>query len=481
MAGFRSIHIILILSLWITAYDISDAVAQDTSKPATGSSSTATNPVPSSEPVVTEDKVDVQPGISDEQIEARLTEILQATQWFEDLNIDVQKGVVFLQGFCDTSGHRDQAVRIASRVEDTVVVVNQLQLIEPAIFDWTPAYKEMRLMLIEVIRSVPVFILALIMTFLLYFFCNALQYFARLTIGRQIDNELLRDIFLRSVWFLSLMFGIYVILRVTGMTGIATTVIGTTGAIGIVLGIAFRDIGENFLSSILISVQRPFQIGDAIEVSGIKGIVQGVTLRGTQLMTFEGYQTQIPNSVVYKNILTNLSGSGRQRIDVLLGVGYNDSLTRAQKIIMATLTEHEAILKEPEPMVLIENLATSTVNIRIYAWVDTIKFSLLKVKSALIRQMKAKLQEAGVEFPDEAREIIFPKGIPISYATPENGSTSSRPSQALPDASSQDDIHSGHTIDLSSEEDAIKQEASNRQIKTNENLMSSKDPPKQSS
>ena len=95
-----------------------------------------------------------------------------------------------------------------------------------------------------------------------------------------------------------------------------------TGLIGLILGFAFRDIAENFIASLLLSIQRPFKIDDVIEVEGRLGIVKKVTARATTLVDYDGNHIQIPNATVYKNIIKNLTAYPKMRGKVEIGIGY---------------------------------------------------------------------------------------------------------------------------------------------------------------
>jgi hypothetical protein len=88
-------------------------------------------------------------------------------------------------------------------------------------------------------------------------------------------------------------------------------------------------------------------------------------------------------------------------------------VAQAQEIVLSVLTAHEAVMTEPAPMVLVDQLASSTVNIKAYFWVNAQDFSMLKVRSVILRLVKKDLTEAGISMPDDAREVIFPHGVPI--------------------------------------------------------------------
>src|SRR5690606_22705702 len=117
-----------------------------------------------------------------------------------------------------------------------------------------------------------------------------------------------------------------IILRVFGLTQLAMTVVGGTGLIGLALGIAFRDITENFLASIFLSMHRPFETGDLVEITGETGYVQQLNVRTTILMTLDGNLVQIPTASVYKNNLRNFTTNANRRVDFAVGICYDDSI-----------------------------------------------------------------------------------------------------------------------------------------------------------
>jgi small conductance mechanosensitive channel len=201
---------------------------------------------------------------------------------------------------------------------------------------------------------------------------------------------------------------------VAGLTQVAFTVIGGTGLVGLALGIAFRDITENFLASIFLSMQRPFETGDLLEVDGVTGYVQQLNVRTTVLMTLEGNVVQVPNATVYKSKLRNYSTNCNRREDFVVGIGYGDSIPEAQEVARRVLLDHPAILADPEPAVLVDSLGQATVNLRVYFWLDGRRHSWLKVRSSTIRLVKRAFQDHGISMPDEAREIVFPEGVPVT-------------------------------------------------------------------
>ena len=202
-------------------------------------------------------------------------------------------------------------------------------------------------------------------------------------------------------------------MQAAGLTRLALTVLGGTGLAGIIVGFAFRDIAENFLASILLSARNPFRTGDLIEVAGHTGIVQNLNTRSSVLLTLDGNHVQIPNATVYKSTIKNFSSTPRRRAEFMVGIGYDSSTAKAQSLIAKVLAGHPAVLEQPEPLVLVAELGAATVNLQISYWYDSQTFAPDKINSALLRLSKNTLLEGGIELPDPAREVVFPKGVPI--------------------------------------------------------------------
>ncbi|MCA9160661.1 MAG: mechanosensitive ion channel, partial [Planctomycetales bacterium] len=358
-------------------------------------------------------KVEIEPVAEDDQIARRLTDILEATTWFENPAVRVDEGVAFLRGLTHQSDYRTWAGDLARNTQDVVAVVNRIEVTERSMWDMTPAWSELRKLGREAIQMLPLLGLAALLLIGTWFAAGWSTWLARSLLKRRVKNSLLIGVFSRAVAIPVFLLGLYLALRVSGLTQMAATVLGGTGLIGLFLGIAFRDIAENFLASILISIQRPFALGDLIEVEGNMGLVQSVTARGTLLMTPEGNHVQIPNSSIYKNIILNLTANPNMRCDFAVGIDYADPTIKAQETILKVLHEHEAVLRTPEPMVLVEELGASTVNLRVYFWINAQVHSKLKVRSSIIRLTKLAIEDAGMSMPDESREVIFPKGVPV--------------------------------------------------------------------
>ncbi len=359
------------------------------------------------------DKIQVAPGIADQQIGGRLTEILSATGRFRSLRVTVRGGVVFLDGATPSSDDRKWAGDLARNTEGVAAVMNRFTVDPPSWWDFGPALRGVRGLERSAVGAIPFLILSALIVI-------AAAMVAKLTTGAagravrgRSASPLLRDVIARGSGVLVFLGGLLVALRVAGLTTVALTVVGGTGVLGIILGIAFREISENLLASVFLSVQPPFRSGDLIQIENFTGFVQRLTVRATVLMTLDGNHVQIPNATVYKSIIRNYSSNPNRREDAIIGIGYDDVIADAQAVALKVLANHPAVLDHPEPWVLVDSLGPATVNLRVYFWLDGKAHSWLKVRSSVIRLVKRAFQDAGISMPDEAREVIFPKGVPV--------------------------------------------------------------------
>ncbi|SUO94803.1 Small-conductance mechanosensitive channel [Suttonella ornithocola] len=304
---------------------------------------------------------------ADDDIATRIREILKATDWYKNVKVSVRDGVVFLDGIAGSDEQKQWARNLAAKTQDVVAVVNRLQVDASPDWSFTPAFNEMKRLLAKFVRSLPLIVLALVIIPLAWMLAKTIYRLSQRFFNRRLRSALLADIVAKVVALPAILVALYVVLQVAGLTGIALSLLGGAGVVGIVLGFAFQDIAENFLASLLLSLRHPFSAGDTIEVAGQTGIVQSMNTRSTVLLSPEGNHIQIPNSMVFKSIIYNYSTAPARRNILSVGIGYDASISTAQQLIMSVLQAHEAVTKEPKPLVLVDELAAATVNLKIYS------------------------------------------------------------------------------------------------------------------
>lgn len=350
--------------------------------------------------------VGIVPEASDEAIAARLTGILVATGWYEEPAVTVDEGVVFLHGYVRLPAHRQWAGDLARSTQDVVAVVNHLQFIEPSIWDLSPAISGLRQLGSVALRSLPYALFSLFILALAWQLGVLVVRLLRWATRNRRKNVLLTDVFARGGGVLVFVAGLYSVFHMAGLTNIALAILGGTGLAGIALGIAFRDITENFLASLFLSAQNPFRTGDLIEVGATRGFVQSMTTRATVLMTLDGNHVQIPNATIYKSDITNLSANPNDRMEFCVMISLNDPIADVQEIGLALMTGHPAVLDDPEPWVFAEEIRNAAVLIKFSFWFDSRQINGLQLRSALIRLTKRALMEAGITIQAEQSQLL---------------------------------------------------------------------------
>ena len=358
-------------------------------------------------------RVLVSPEVPDQKIADRLRDIFVSTGWFDGVRITVRQGVVTIDGTSDSPEHRIWATELSNKLEGTVATVNRLELGAGFASTLNRAASEAERLYRRVGQTLPLIILAFGIAIATWLTSSLVARLARRALRHRVPSPLLRGVVVRAISVPVLLLGIYFVLQVAGLTGLAVTLLGGTGLVGIIVGFAFRDIAENFLASLLLSVRNPFRTGDLINVAGETGVVENLNTRSTVLLTLDGNHVQIPNATVFKSTIRNYSSTPTRRAEFLVGIGYDSQVAQAQTLISEILRQPPAVLDRPEPLVLVDELGAATVNMRVQYWFDSRTYSPAKTNSALLRQTKNALLNAGIELPDPAREVVFPKGVPL--------------------------------------------------------------------
>lgn len=202
---------------------------------------------------------------------------------------------------------------------------------------------------------------------------------------------------------------IMIALQVAGLGGIAAGVLTAAGGAAIVLGFAFQDIGKNFLAGIILAFNRPFNINDTIKIDTLFGKVKALNFRYTHIKTTDGRDIFIPNSDVLTKPVENYTADGFYRVEFVVGIGYEDDIKQAKNIIQKIIDEDQAIIHHPEHenFVIEDELAASTVNLKVFFWVQTIDYrkASLILRGIIIRRVKEALTEKGFNLPADITEL----------------------------------------------------------------------------
>jgi small conductance mechanosensitive channel len=177
----------------------------------------------------------------------------------------------------------------------------------------------------------------------------------------------------------------------------ATSFMAIIGAAGLAIGLALKDSLSNFASGVMLVMFRPFTKGNFIEAGGITGTVDEIRLVSTTLTTPDNKLITVPNSMMYTNAITNFSAKDTRRVDMVIGVGYNDDLKVAASVLKKICASHPQVLKDPGTNIFINNLGDSAVDFVVRPWVKAEDY--WGVLADILESAKVELEAAGCNIP----------------------------------------------------------------------------------
>lgn len=203
---------------------------------------------------------------------------------------------------------------------------------------------------------------------------------------------------------------ILISLYVLGLNDFTTNVLASAGVLTLVIGFAFKDIGENFLAGIILAFKSPFRINDLIESGSIYGYVKDINIRETIIKTPDGKDVFLPNSIILKTPLFNYTIDGFLRYEFVLGLDYGDDISSGIKTILATINKIDGVLKgDKKTAVVIDELATNSINLKILFWIDTFQSTSRtfhqSIRSQVINEVVDELTKKGFHLPANILEI----------------------------------------------------------------------------
>lgn len=212
-------------------------------------------------------------------------------------------------------------------------------------------------------------------------------------------------LFLNIITVLGIAVGLIVVLGTLGVNvaGLAASI----GLTGIVIGFALKDVLENLMAGTLLLIERPFNIGDAIQVGDFSGTVTDVVVRATTIRTFDGVEVVIPNKTIYTSAITNYSTYPVRRRELLLQVGYGEDLTRVTEAVLAGAKVAPGVAKDPAPSVWLSAFGGGAIDLTVHFWVDTTTRELLETHSDVLAAIQAAVNREGLDVAPASTHTVF--------------------------------------------------------------------------
>lgn len=208
---------------------------------------------------------------------------------------------------------------------------------------------------------------------------------------------------------------VLVLLSVAAVLGINTTAfIAVLGAAGLAVALAFQSTLANFAAGVMLLTFRPFKAGDFVEAAGVAGSVRQIGVFMSTLATPDNVEIIVPNSEISGAIIKNYSANETRRLDLVMGVSYDDDLNLAVDTMRRVLEADARVLADPAPVIAVNELADSSVNLVVRPWVKSADY--WTARWDLTKALKETLERAGCTIPYPQQDVHVIQGTPVAAA-----------------------------------------------------------------
>ena len=341
---------------------------------------------------------------SDRRIERRLTATFESLESLAGVRVAVSTGVVKLTGEVMSSDASELAGALARQIEGVTAVDNEIVESHSLQQRMSLVAEEIEDRAWDALRFLPLLAVALAVL-ALFVLAARLIGRAERAFGWLTRNVFLQDLARQAAQGAVFVLGLLLALEIMDATAVVGAVLGAAGLVGLAIGFAFRDLVENYIASILLSLRQPFAPNDHVIIEGHEGKVVRLTSRATILLSFDGNHIRLPNAMVFKAAIVNYSRKPERRFEFVVGLGVDENLAAAQDLAVSVLEGMEGVIDVPPPFVLVEALGDSNVALRLYGWVDQTRSDFGRVRSEAVRLVKNAFDAEGFEMPEPTYQV----------------------------------------------------------------------------
>jgi small-conductance mechanosensitive channel len=375
----------------------SPAFAALQSAPETGSQASATVDADATAPPAAGDDA-----AASHQLQAKLDTDVD----LKNVTASVDDGVAELDGSVLQPTHKQEAGEIATQTPGVATVVNNVEVDESLGAHFHAAYRQMTGKLVEIAARGPLLLVAILIVLLAAWAGGVLSRNLRM-LRLRTENPYMDGLIRRSVRVVVTLVGVLLALKLLDLSTMVGAVLGSAGVVGLALGFAFKDIAENYIAGVLLSVRKPFSPGEQIRIDTYEGKVVALTSRATILMTMDGNQLQLPNALVFKSVLLNYSQNPKRRFDFKVTMDASHSIRQAQTLALEAYSRIDGVLDDPAPSWTVVQNAPGGIELQFFGWVDQRSSDLGKVRGEAIRLAKAAFTRAGIQAPRTVYHVVL--------------------------------------------------------------------------
>ena len=214
-------------------------------------------------------------------------------------------------------------------------------------------------------------------------------------------SELLKNILVSTSGGVVMALGVMMALSQVGIS--LAPMLAGLGVAGFIVGFALQDTLGNFASGAMILIYRPYDVGDLVEITGAVGLVKKMNLVSTTIATLDNQTLVVPNSNIWGDVIKNVNAQKERRIDLEFGIGYDDDIELAERVLIEIVSAHEKVLADPEPVVKLHTLGDSSVNFIVRPWTKTEDY--WSVYWDIMREVKLRFDREGISIPFPQRDV----------------------------------------------------------------------------
>lgn len=353
--------------------------------------------------------VDVQGVAADARIRQRLQRVLKASGWFENAEVRVDSGVVFLKGSTEEQRYFEWAGNVSRNTQDVVAVVNDIVVNETLNPDaairhigtslstlWRDFLKRLPLLLAGIFVLLLTWVIARIAV-------SLVGRMAKSSHLRTSLRDLLKQLTTCTIWISGALIASVVVFP--GMT--PAKILTVLGLSSVAIGFAFKDIFENFFAGILILWRFPFDPGDFIECGDITGKVEDITIRMTEIRQTDGELVVVPNAMLFKQAVHVLTNRKLRRITVICGVAYDEDVDQSRDVIRDAVEKCESVSESKPVEIFAQEFASSSINFEVTWWTGSTPLERRQSRDEVVAAVKRALDTAGIEIPFPYRTLTF--------------------------------------------------------------------------
>jgi small-conductance mechanosensitive channel len=260
----------------------------------------------------------------------------------------------------------------------------------------------------QTVLMLPNIFVALVLLILTFYIAGLIRSWLGKFINRFSHSAALNNLILTLLYIGMLLLGFFFVLSVLNLDKVVISLLAGVGIIGLALGFAFQDIAANFISGVIIAVQKPFRVGDNIETNDYFGTIERISLRTIDIRQVTGELVKLPNKMVFENPLTNFSVYGTRRIDLEVGVSYAEDLERVQEVVMEALEDVKSRVKTKGIEVMFDAFGDSSINFKARFWITYHRqVDYVGAKSDAIIRIKKAFDANDILIPFPIRTLDF--------------------------------------------------------------------------